>query len=149
MAWSPNGQAISAARRTRSECRRLVGLWPKAQKRGDLKTWRRAKAVLDYLDGRTVIALAEELHVTRGSINRWLQWFEAQGTQGLAPREHPDGAPRLTGEQMAEIAALILAGPEAGGFSSGAWTGPLTRPYVRMQPMSVVGVRPGRNAGCQ
>jgi hypothetical protein len=30
-----------------------------------------------------VIDLAAELGVTRGSVNRWLQWYEALGVDGL------------------------------------------------------------------
>src|SRR5216683_2712676 len=59
---------------------------------GDLATWRRAKAVFGYIHGKSVIALSAELDVTRGSINRWLQWFQANGTDGLkTERERETG----------------------------------------------------------
>jgi len=45
--------------------------------------------VLGYLRGVRVIKLAEELHVTCGSVNRWLQWFDADGVDGLRPRVVP------------------------------------------------------------
>jgi Helix-turn-helix domain len=47
--------------------------------------------VLGYLDKRRVIDLAEEAGVTRGSVNRWLQWYQALGTDGLATGVSPGG----------------------------------------------------------
>ena len=82
MARARNGEAIRSERRTRPEMRRLRRLLAKAEKQGDLKTWRRAKAVEGYLRGDRVIAIAGQLGVTRGSVNRWLQWYDAQGAAG-------------------------------------------------------------------
>jgi transposase len=133
MARSPNGQAISPARRTRAAQRRLAAFLRKAEKRGDLNGWRRAKAVLGYIRGKRVIAMAEELDVTRGSINRWLQWYEADGIEGLVPKKPPGGVPRLTGEQLGELAAAVMAGPQAAGYSSGVWTGPMIGDWIRRE----------------
>lgn len=48
-----------------------------------LEPSRSRRAVLGYIDGRRVIEMAAELDVTRGAINRWLQWYEADGVEGL------------------------------------------------------------------
>ena len=133
MARTPNGHAISAQRKTRPERRRLLAFLRKAEKGGDLKTWRRAKAVLGYLDGKRVIAMADELGVTRGSINRWLQWFEAGGTQGLAPRKAAGAAPRLNDDQMAELTMAIILGPQEAGYDTGVWTGPMIGDLIRRE----------------
>jgi transposase len=125
MGISKKWHAISAGRRTPGEVKRLRQLFWDARKRGDLETWRRAKAVLGYLANKSVISLSRELDVTRGSINRWLQWFEAEGTEGLLPRKAPGSAPRLNDARRLELAALIDAGPQAAGFTSGMWTGPM------------------------
>lgn len=130
MAHAKKGEAISPMRRTRGERRRLHAMLIKAQKAGDLKTWRRAKAVQGYLAGRSVIAMSAELGVTRGSINRWLQWFEAQGTEGLQSRKAPGAPARLSEEQQAELAATIEAGPQAAGYQSGVWTGPMIGDWI-------------------
>ncbi len=82
MGRAKNGQAISSARRNPAELARLRKLFWDAKKAGDLATWRRAKAVMSYLAKKSVISLAAELDVTRGSVNRWIQWFEAMGTDG-------------------------------------------------------------------
>jgi transposase len=130
---SPNGQAISSARRTRAAQRRLAAFLRKAKTHGDLNAWRRAKAVLGYIKGKRVIAMAEELDVTRGSINRWLQWYEADGIEGLVPKKPPGGPPRLTDEQLAEVAATVVAGPQAAGYSTGVWTGPMVGDWIRRE----------------
>lgn len=131
MGRKKNWHAISEGRRTAAELERLRKLFWDAKKAGDLETWRRAKAVMGYLSKKSVISLSGELDVTRGSINRWLQWFEAEGTEGLLPRKAPGSAPRLNEERRTELAALIDAGPQAAGFSSGMWTGPMIGDLIR------------------
>ncbi len=131
MARAKNWQAISPERRAQPEVRKLRKLLWDAKKAGDLVTWRRAKAVMGYLAKQSVISLGRELDVTRGSINRWLQWFEAEGTEGLLPRKPPGSAPRLNEQQRSELAAAIDAGPQASGFTSGMWTGPMVGDLIR------------------
>jgi transposase len=125
------GQAIRPERRTRAERGRLRTLLKRAEAGGDLKTWRRAKAVLGYISGRPVAEMAEEIGVTRGSVNRWLQWFNAEGTDGLKPRKAAGPAPRLTPEQQSELVTVIEAGPQAAGYDTGMWTGPMIGDWIR------------------
>src|SRR5437868_5474091 len=94
-----------------------------AKKSGDLDAWRRGRAALGYIEGRRVVELAAELDVTRGSINRWLQWYEAQGIEGLATRVPPGPSLKLSDEQRAQLTAIIEQGPMAAGYRSGVWTG--------------------------
>ncbi len=111
--------------------RRLRRLLAKAEKQGDLKTWRRAKAVEGYLRGDRVIAIAGQLGVTRGSVNRWLQCCDAQGAEGLKPRKAAGPTPRLTEEQLSELATVIEAGPQSEGYCTGIWTGPMIGDMIR------------------
>lgn len=131
MARSRNGEAVRPSQRTPEKISKLRALLAEAKQAGDLETWRRAKAVLAYLDGRRVIALSDELGVTRGSINRWLQWYDAAGSDGLRPRIAPGAAPRLTEDQRDELIAAVEAGPQAVGFTSGVWTGPMIGDWIR------------------
>jgi len=131
VARSKNGQAIRPDRRTPEEVARLRALLQEANSAKDLATWRRAKAVLSYLDGEKVIALSGTLGVTRGSINRWLQWYQALGAEGLRDGERPGPTPRLSEAQKKELAAIIEAGPQAAGFTSGMWTGPMIGDLIR------------------
>jgi transposase len=87
--------------------------------------------VLGYIQGKSVIALSAELDVTRGSVNRWLQWYDAQGIEGLRPRKAPGPTPRLNEAQRVELAQTIESGPMAAGFGSGVWTGPMIAALVR------------------
>jgi transposase len=86
---------------------------------------------MSYLARKSVISLSQELDVTRGSINRWIQWFNAEGTAGLLSRKSPGKPPRLSEEQRAQLAALIDGGPQAAGFTSGLWTGPMIGDLIR------------------
>jgi transposase len=125
MARSNNGEAIGAKGRSRSARRKLRRFIGQRAKQGNLAEWRRARAMLGYIEGRRVIELAAELDVTRGAINRWLQWYEAMGIEGLLTGRAPGPPPKLTGTQRAELTALVEAGPMAAGYPSGVWTGPM------------------------
>ena len=114
----PRGRSPSA----RKKLRRFIRA---AEKEQDLATWRRGRAVLGYIEGRTVLKLVAELDVARSSVNRWITWYEAMGLDGLVTGTAPGPAPRLTEEQSGELAALIEEGPDAAGYKSGVWTGPM------------------------
>lgn len=124
MRRAKTGQAISPARRTPKELARLDALLQESEAKSDLRTWRRATAVRSYIDGKKVIAIAEELRVCRAAVNQWLGWYEARGAEGLRSRKPPGAAPRLTEEQRNELVTLIKAGPQACGYGGGVWTGP-------------------------
>lgn len=119
------GQAISLARRTPAQLRKLDDFIADANKRKDLDEWRRGRAIRGYVDGRTVISLAAELGVQRGAINKWLQWYEADGADGLHTGKAPGRVPRLSDEQQTKLAKVVENGPVAAGYQSGVWTGPM------------------------
>ncbi len=54
---------------------------------------------MSYLAKKSVISLATELEVTRGSINRWIQWLEAMGTGGMRTGKAPGIAPKVNQAQ--------------------------------------------------
>lgn len=125
MARSNNGEAIGARGASPSGRRNLRRFIREAEKRGDLDQWRRGRAVLGYIEGRRVVELANEAGVTRGSVNRWLQWYEAMGVEGLVTSQAPGPRAKLSEAQQDELGALIEAGPQAAGYTSGVWTGPM------------------------
>jgi len=94
-------------------------------KASNLDEWRRGRAVLGYIEGRRVADLAVDLDVTRGSVNRWLQWYEAMGVEGLLTATPPGPSRKLAETQRSELADLVDAGPLAAGYPSGVWTGPM------------------------
>jgi putative transposase len=130
MARSKKGEAISGPGRSPSARKKLRKFIRTKLKEGDLGAWRRARAVLGYIGGRRVVDLAVEADVTRGSVNRWLQWYEAAGLEGLITETAPGPAPKLSEEQRLELTVLIEAGPQAAGYTSGVWTGPMIRDLI-------------------
>lgn len=125
VARARNGEAISPSGRSPSARKKLRRLFRAALQRNDLEVWRRARAVLGYIDGTSVVDLATELSVTRGSVNRWLRWYETLGISGLLTERAPGPAPKLDESQRDELTRLIEGGPQAAGYSSGVWTGPM------------------------
>jgi transposase len=120
-----NGEAISPAGRTpaaRKTLRRFLGT---ARNANNLDVWCRARAILGYIDGRRVVDLAAEADVTRGSVNRWLQWYDALGVEGLVTAIPPGPVPKLSEGQRDDLTALLESGPTAAGYTSGVWTGPM------------------------
>lgn len=131
MSRSRTGQAISAGRRTPEELGSLRAMRDAAAAASDLRTWRRAQAVMGYIDGRRAADLATDLGVVRGAVNQWLRWFEVRGAEGLRARKSPGAAPRLTEEQKAELTRIIEAGPQSIGLTCGVWTGPVVGEVIR------------------
>lgn len=125
MARSKNGEAIGPRGRSVSGRKKLRRLLRTSLKRNDLDVWRRARAVLGYIEGRRAVEVAAELDVTRGSVNRWLRWYETLGVTGLLTETPPGPAPRLSESQRTALTALIEEGPVAAGYTSGVWTGPM------------------------
>ena len=125
MGRAKTGEAISKRGRSPSARRKLRAFIDRALKAGDLACWRRGRAVLGYIEERRVVDIAEELDVTRGSVNRWLQWYEAAGLDGLLTGTPPGAPPKLDAEQRRQLTALIEDGPQAAGYASGVWTGPM------------------------
>lgn len=125
MARSKNGEAISAVRRNARAVRALEDFVQERKRAGDLEEWRRGRAILGYIAGRRVVHLAVELDVTRGSVNRWLQWYEADGLQGLLTVKPPGPQRKLTDAQRQQLTEWIEAGPLSAGYQSGVWTGPM------------------------
>jgi transposase len=128
---SKPGKAIQAKWLTPHERGKLRALIATAKKAGDLKTWRRARAVWGYINGKSVLKLVEELDVVRASANNWIRWYDAGGTEALKPRKAPGAAPKLSEQQRAELGTLIEAGPQAAGYMGGVWTGPRIGDLIR------------------
>ena len=57
----PKSREISPVRRTWKAKQRLRRLYAQAKAGGNLAEWRRCKTVLDFLDGKTVVAISKEL----------------------------------------------------------------------------------------
>lgn len=125
MARSRNGEAISARRRSPSALKKLRRFIRQREAAKDLDEWRRGQAILGYINDRRVVDIAADYDVTRGSVNRWLQWYEAMGVEGLRTGKPPGAPPKLDAAQREELGDMVDAGPLAAGYQSGVWTGPM------------------------
>jgi len=125
VAQSNTGRAIRRARCRPALLKQLDAFIVEAQLKNDLAEWRRGRAVRAYIDGRRVTDIATEAGVTRGSVNRWLQWYDADHVEGLRTRIAEGPAPKLTEEQREALTVIIELGPIQAGYQSGVWTGPM------------------------
>lgn len=80
---------------------------------------RRAVQLLDEGERPTVVA--RFLGVNRASVYRWRQTAKG-GPQALAAQAHPHRPPQLTDEQLRQLEALLLQGPQAHGWPNPLWT---------------------------
>jgi transposase len=125
VAKTKTGHAIRRARRRGAQLKQLDQFIAQALLKNDLGEWRRGKAVRAYIDGRPVIRIATDFGVTRGSVNRWLQWYDADHVEGLRTTVAEGPAPKLNERQRAELADVIECGPIEAGYQAGVWTGPM------------------------
>jgi transposase len=75
------------------------------------QVWR-LLAIAAILDGMSRAAAARLGGMDRQTLRDWVQRFNTAGPSGLIDRKAPGAAPRLTGEQEAELARLVEAGPD-------------------------------------
>jgi transposase len=125
VAKTKTGHAIRRARCRPAQLKQLDEFILQARLKNDLAEWRRGRAVRAYIDGRRVIDIAADCGVTRGSVNRWLQWYDADHVEGLRTKIAEGPEPKLTELQRATLTVLIERGPIAAGYQSGIWTGPM------------------------
>jgi transposase len=127
----PKIREITPVLRTWKARQKLRRLYAQAKSRGDLAEWRRSKAVLDFLEGKPVAVIAEELDTSRSSVYGWLDRYEAEGADGLKTIKPPGAEPRLDEEQQEELTRIIEDGPVAAGYKTGVWTGPMIGDVIR------------------
>jgi transposase len=63
-------------------------------------------------DGMSRDAAARLGAMDRQTLRDWVHRFDGEGPSGLIDRKAPGALPRLSGEQEAELAALVEAGPD-------------------------------------
>lgn len=130
MGRSKNGQAIRESQRTPEKIGQLREFLEEAEAQSDLATWRRGRAVLGYVGGKSVEQLHTELDVSLAAVKKWIRWYDVEGVAGLWTRAAPGAAPRLTDSQFAQLKEVIKAGPQAAGFAAGVWNGPMIKHWI-------------------
>jgi transposase len=102
------GQAIPITNldHTAEELRHL------AAKARDGRVVRRLLAIALLLDGKSRTEAAAQSGMDRQILCDWVHRYNAAGVAGLAPRISPGPVPSLNDQQMAELKALVVAGPD-------------------------------------
>lgn len=78
----------------------------------DADAARRMLALALVLEGKSRKEAAESCGMDRQTLRDWVLRYNKGGLAGLSDRVSPGPAFRLTSEQMAELAALVEAGPD-------------------------------------
>lgn len=87
-------------------------LWTAAGKTADARAARRMLAIALVLEGADRETAAEICGMARQTLRDWVHRYNAEGLAGLANRPSPGRPPRLSGEQKAELAEWVEAGPD-------------------------------------
>src|SRR6266567_7031085 len=66
--------------------------------------------------------VAKRFRVSRMSVNRWRRALAAGGREALASRGAGGAKCKLSGAQVAELEAVLDAGPAAAGYLDQCWT---------------------------
>lgn len=130
MARSKNGQVIRESQRTAQKLVQLDEFLQEAAAQSDLATWRRGRAVLGYIHGKSMAQLSEELDVSLSAVKKWIRWYDVDGVQGLWTRCAPGAAHRLSDEQLAQLKQVIKDGSQVAGFTASLWNGPMVQHWI-------------------
>src|SRR5712664_3680174 len=73
---------------------------------------RRMLALAMVLDGADRKTAAEACGMDRQTLRDWVHRYNAEGLRGLYDLKRPGARPKLTAEQIADLARLVEAGPD-------------------------------------
>ena len=90
--------------------------------RAELEARRRRAVAMVLEEGKSGREVARLVGVASGSVSRWLRMLEQKGDEGLDSKPHPGSKPRLSQQEHARLAELLLKGPRAHGCSTDLWT---------------------------
>ncbi len=115
---------------TRATVKDLLAAALHASQAGDPPAVRRYLALVRYAALGSVAATAAELAVSGDSLYTWLHTLAAAGVAALRSAPRAGRPAKLTGAQKQRLRELLLAGPEAAGFSTGGWHSPLVQALI-------------------
>ncbi len=72
----------------------------------------RMLAIAMVLDGASRLDAARQAGMDRQTLRDWVHRYNEASIEGLVARVAPGAAPKLTPAQMAELRALVVAGPD-------------------------------------
>jgi len=83
-----------------------------AAKTDDAAKARRLLAIAMVLEGVSRLDAARQAGMDRQTLRDWVLRYDACGIDGLVSRQSPGATPKLTPAQMAELHAIVVAGPD-------------------------------------
>jgi transposase len=98
---------------------------------GALRVVRRIQVLLALADHQSVQEIAEMLDLGQQTIRDYRNAFLLKGFSSLGYTRPPGRPSKLTPSQRRELAALIKAGPQAAGYTSGCWNTPMIQDLVQ------------------
>ncbi len=101
------GRAVEITRRELS-----AGDLRVAARSADGRVACRLLAVAHLLEGARRTEAAEACGMDRQTLRDWVHRYNEQGIEGLSDRPRCGCPPALSGEQMAELKELVIAGPD-------------------------------------
>jgi len=94
---------------------------------------RRIRAVQKVLDGAKQNEVAEEFHVTEGSVSQWMSQYKEQGWDGVKAIPKPGRPIRFTEEYRQALFEIISKHPHWWGYESDLWTVSMARDILYEQ----------------
>lgn len=88
-------------------------------------------ALLMVADGMIQNEVSRMLDIPLRTLEWWIQQYRKRGMQGLIKGPYPGKKPKLTQDQLDELAALIEAGPEEVGLDTGVWSAPILAQTIK------------------
>lgn len=92
------------------------------------------------VEGRKVVSegvfsghVARQLEVSRQTASRWYAAWDSGGREALKGAGRTGRHPKLSGEQLCQLEAILLAGAPAAGFETDLWTLKRIAPVIRRQ----------------
>jgi len=98
---------------------------------GALRVVRRIQVLLALADNQSVQEVAKMLNLGQQTIRDYRNAFLLQGVSSLGYTRPPGRPSKLTPSQRRALAALIKAGPQAAGYTSGCWNTPMIQDLVQ------------------
>jgi transposase len=102
---------------------------------------RRRKAAALFEKEQSAAEVARRVGVARQVAYRWKSAWDQGGIDALASKGPAGPKPKLTPEQMEQVAEALVAGPVAQGYNTDLWT--LPRVSMLIEEMTGVRYHPG------
>src|ERR671933_773839 len=98
---------------------------------GALRLVKRIHALLALAEDMRVHDVAEMLHLGAHTVRDYRNRFLVQHMASFTYTQPPGRPSKLTKAQRGELAALIKAGPQAAGYTSGCWHTPMIQDLIQ------------------